>query len=247
MERVAPTEGCLLLQLEVPLAHLPSHALRVLQQPLLLVHGDGGQRGGAGQGVAVVGEPAGEGALLEHARDLRAHAHRAQLHVGGGDALGHGDEVGHHAPVLDREPAAGAAEAAHHLVADEQDAVAVADLAHALHVAVGRDQDAVGADHRLHDEGGDVGAALVADHVLDLGQGRRHRLGVLAPVLVEVGRAHHAGDARLGRPAPRVAGERDGPRGAAVVGAVAHQDLVASRSRRAPRGSRSPSPRRRRW
>ena len=32
---------------------------------------------------------------------------------------------------------------AHHLVGDEQDAVAVADLAQALHVAVGRNQDAV--------------------------------------------------------------------------------------------------------
>ena len=54
-------------------------------------------------------------------------------------------QVGHDVPVVDREPPAGAAEAGHHLVGDQQDAVAVADLAHALEVAVGRDEDPVGA------------------------------------------------------------------------------------------------------
>ena len=94
--------------------------------------------------------PPGNGALLERLGDLRPHAHRAELDVGRGEALGHRDEVGHDAPVVDGEPPAGAAEAGHHLVGDQQDAVPVADLAHALHVAVGRDQDAVRADHGLH-------------------------------------------------------------------------------------------------
>ena len=46
------------------------------------------------------------------------------------------------------------ADAAHHLVMDEQDAVAVADLADARIIAVGRDQrGGRGAADRLHDEG----------------------------------------------------------------------------------------------
>ncbi len=40
----------------------------------------------------------------------------------------------------------------HHLVGDEHDAVLVAELTHALEVAVGRHEDAVGADHRLEDD-----------------------------------------------------------------------------------------------
>ena len=57
---------------------------------------------------------------------------RAERHVAGVDPLRDGDDVGHDVPVLAGEPLAGAAEAGHHLVEDQQDAVAVAELAHAL-------------------------------------------------------------------------------------------------------------------
>ena len=63
---------------------------------------------------------------------------------------------------------AGAAEAGHHLVADQQDAVAVADLADRLQVAVGRDDDPVRAGDRLEDDGGDGVRALVHEDLLEV-------------------------------------------------------------------------------
>src|SRR6185369_16896237 len=84
-----------------------------------------------------------------------AHPERAELDVGAREALGHRDEVGLDAPVVDGEPLPGPPEAGHDLVGDEQDAVPVADLAQALHVAVGRDEDPVGAHDGLDDDRGD--------------------------------------------------------------------------------------------
>src|SRR6185503_11338268 len=49
---------------------------------------------------------------------------------------------------------------------------------------------------------------------------------LLAPAM-EIGDAHYAGNAGLRRPAPWITRERKSPRRAAVVGAVADQDLVA--------------------
>src|SRR6185436_14646385 len=69
---------------------------------------------------------------------------------------------------------------------------------------------------------------LVANHVLQLAQAGVDGLRVAASPLVEVGGADDTGDARLRGPAPRVAGERDGARRAAVVRAIAHEDLVAA-------------------
>ena len=59
----------------------------------------------------------------------------AVLEEAAAQALGHGDQVGHHTFLLAGMQGAGAAHAAHHLVEDQQHAVAVADLAHRLEVA----------------------------------------------------------------------------------------------------------------
>src|SRR3546814_17020239 len=56
--------------------------------------------------------------------------HRADRLVAGAEALGDGVDVGRHAVVLAGEQGAGTAHPAHNLVADQQHAVAVADLAH---------------------------------------------------------------------------------------------------------------------
>ena len=58
----------------------------------------------------------------------------------------------------------------------------------------------------------------------------RARVGMAggAAVGVRVEHADEAGHARLGEPAPRVAGRRDRGRGRAVVGAVADDDLLAA-------------------
>ena len=79
--------------------------------------------------------------------------------------------------MVDREPAAGPPEARHDLVADHEDAVAVADLADALEVPVGRDEDAVRADDGLEEDRGDGVRALVADDVLEALQGFLHGTG----------------------------------------------------------------------
>ena len=68
-----------------------------------------------------------------------------------GDALGHADDVGLDAVVLDGEHLAGATEAALHLVGDEQDAVLPAALDEAGQERVRRGDVAALAEHRLED------------------------------------------------------------------------------------------------
>src|SRR5512132_3335165 len=108
----------------------------------------------------------------------------------------------------------------------------VADLADRLQVAVGRDDDPVRADDRLEDDRCDVLWAFVLEDLLEVraaGADRtRIRMARGAAVRVGVQHADDPGDPRLGGPAPRVAGERDRPRGRAVVRAVARDDLVAA-------------------
>ena len=109
--------------------------------------------------------------------------------------------------MIDGEPFAGAAEAGHDFVGDHQDAVLVAELAHALHVAVGRNEDAVGADDRLKDERGDGVRAFELDGLFDHGE---RGFGGLPSALDAVIRIEHADDARnarLGGPAARIAGQ----------------------------------------
>ena len=67
-----------------------------------------------------------------------------------------------------REPLARAPEAAHDLIADQQDAVLGAELTQPLQVAVGRDNDAVGAGDGLDDDGGEVLRSLEGDDILDV-------------------------------------------------------------------------------
>ena len=127
------------------------------------------------------------------------------------------------------------ADAAHHLVVDEQDAVAVADLADARIVAVGRHQR-VGrrAADRLHDEGDDavrpLGEDLLLQHVgiseaalvhrqvvaVAIGGRRRHRRH--HPHLVGESVGQHA-----------VAGDGQRAEGAAMIGRHAADHLPALR------------------
>ena len=107
----------------------------MLDDPVVLHGADRGDRGRAGQRVAGVGEPAGVGAVGEGRGDRLAHRDPAERDVAGVDALGEGQQVGHDPVELAGEPAAGAAEAGHHLVGDQQDAVPVAQLAHPGEVA----------------------------------------------------------------------------------------------------------------
>ena len=106
--------------------------------------------------------------------------------------------------------------------------MSVAEGPHALEVAVWRYQQTVGADDRLDDERRDRVCAFVADDVLQIRQRLVDGLRILAPPLVELGRAHDAGNAGLGPPAARIAGERDGAGRRPVIRAVAREHLRAS-------------------
>ena len=180
-------------------------------------------------GMRLVGVAVREVVVLEVVGDLGCGGAEAERNIGRGDALGGDEDVGLHVPVIDGEPLAGAAPAGHHFVGDQQHAVAIADFAQAREVLGRRNEDAVGADDRLDDDGGHI--ALVADHVLDVvGAGDvAGGIGVLDGAVVAVGlrRKDDAGAfaARLHGPAARIAGGRDGARGRAVIGAVARDDL----------------------
>ena len=140
-------------------------------------------------------------AVLERARalgdgleNLLLHQQRADRRVAAAEPLGDRHQVGADALLLAGVQGAGAAHAAHHLVKDEQHAVAVADLAHALEIARHRrDRAQGGADHRLGDEGDDVVAAELLDLGLEL-VGQALAIGlrrlVRAAVAILVDRRH---------------------------------------------------------
>ena len=181
--------------------------------------------------MAGVGQAARVDPVAERGGDGLADDDPADRDVAGVDALGEGDEVGGHAPVLDREPLAAAREPGHHLVGDHDDAELVADRPHTGEITRRRHEHAVGADDRLEDDRGHRGGALDHDHVaqmpqrplgLLLGAGRVERAAVgVRPPEVDDPR-----QPRLTRNAARVAGHRQGSRGGPVIGAVCREDLV---------------------
>ncbi len=209
-----------------------AHRRRVLDDALVLERLDRRDGGRARQRMPRVREPAGEELVLDRLVHVLAHRHRAERHVARVDALRRRDDVRHDVPVLAREPAAGAAPARHHLVEDEQDPVPLRDLADRLEVAVGRVDEAVRADDRLHDHGGDRVRALVLEDLLQVRPARADRAGIgvsgRAAIRVRVEDARDARDAWLREPAPGIARERDRAAGGSVVGAVARDHLVAA-------------------
>ena len=146
-------------------------------------------------------------ALAEH----RAHRQRAV-----GEALGGGDEVGHHAEIVGGEGRAEAAEAGDDLVEDQQDAVLVADRAQALEVALRRHQHAGGAGHRLDDAGRDGLGVVQRDEALEV-------VGELGAVL---GQAPREGVALGVMRVAQVVDARQQREDAAVVDDAAHRDAA---------------------
>ena len=145
--------------------------------------------------------------------------------IGVGAPLGGGHNVGHHVPVLYREQRSGAVPAGHHLVADQQHAVFIADLPQSGQVFWGRNDSAVGADHRLNDNRRHV--ALFLNHIV-------HVLGTLYPailvfqpegtaVAISVRGKTNSFDGEPGPlrvPPSRVTGKRQPGDGSAVIGMV---------------------------
>src|SRR5260221_14751397 len=134
--------------------------------------------------------------LADRFDDLRGRKHRAHRLVAAAETLGDGHQVRYHAFLLARMQRAGAPHAAHHLVEDEEDAVAVADLAHAPEIAgCGRHRPHGGADHGLGDEADHVARPDLHDRLFEL---TREPLAALlrafprAPVAILVSRRYTA-------------------------------------------------------
>ena len=131
-------------------ADVVAHAL---DQALALDHVEVRERRRAGRRVTGVGEAVREiAAGLDRRGDLVAHDGGAERQVTARDALRHRHQIRIEIPETRREPGAEAAEAGDHLVGDEQDLVAAAQLAQIPQVAVGRHDHAAGPLHRLGEE-----------------------------------------------------------------------------------------------
>ena len=106
------------------------------------------------------------------------------------NALGHGDEIGLDVEVLEAEPFARPAEAADHLVEDEEDAVAGADVADDGPVLLGGRVGPEGLLDGLADHGRDLFGVLELDDPLDVAGAEEvaGRVGEVEGAAVAVGR-----------------------------------------------------------
>src|SRR6185295_6780953 len=153
--------------------HRPKLALlatHVTAEVLTLEEVQVGHRHGRGHRMAREGEAVGEHVLALHERlgDLVGNDHAAHRHVRRRQRLGDGHYVGDVAVALAAEPVTEPAPGTDHLVGDQQDVVAVADLAHPLEVArLGRDA-AAGVLAGLENHRGHGVGMLVEDPLLDL-------------------------------------------------------------------------------
>ena len=189
------------------------------------------QRGGAGDGVRLIGLAVQEAARpgIQRSDDAIVDQNTADRLIAAAQALGDDLDVGGDAFLLPRVHGAGAAHPAHDLIQDQQRAVAVAYPADALEVA-GQRRDAAGGgtddgfgEERHHR----VGAEAPEFRFKFLGQAIQV-LGVRLPVVFEaVGEAGR--DQRMGLaedrfeflPPHRVTAGRQGAEGGAVVGLAA--------------------------
>ena len=169
--------------------------------------------------------------------DFGARHADAERHAGG-DALGHADDVGLDAGVLDGPPLAGAAGAGLHFIGDEEDAVLVADAAQFLHEDGGSDDVAALALDGLDEDGGDFfgrerGLEELLFDVAGAAEGEGFfflRAAGTAAIGVGVADVGDAGDER-GEAAPLLrlgGGERKRAHGAAVESAEEGDDVLAA-------------------
>ena len=203
------------------------------EHSLVLHDVDALDRRRAGERVARVGEATLEDPGVEGLGDRIGDAHTTEGHVARVDPLGEGDQVGGDTPVVDGEPLTAAAEAGHDLVADHHDAELVAQRPNASEIAVGRNQDAVGADHRLEHDGRNPVGALTEHHIAEMAEGALALLTGIGGVERRAIRIRpeefdHPGQTRLVVEASRLTGEGDRADRAAVIAAIRRQHLEAT-------------------
>ena len=168
--------------------------------------------------------------------DAAAHQRRADWLIPAAQALGNGHHVGHHAIFFVGKESARAAHAGHHLVQQQQHAVAVAHRADAAEViSHRRHRTGRGTDHRLGDKRGDVFRTQLdnlrvqficqALHVLPVG------LAVEALAVSEARRDVMRGHQQRqeGLPAPCVAANRQRTERVAVIALATRDEELALR------------------
>ena len=210
--------------------HVGAERACIFDDALFLENVDAGNSGCTRERMARVGEPAGKHALFERVGDRATDHNTAEWQIARVGALRKTDEVRLYAPLLVGEPFTAATKAGHHLVADHHDAVAIAALANTLQISIGRHENAVGADHRLENDGGDVVPALDHQHIVEVIECALALLDIVgamerAAICVRTPELDDARHARLARPAARVAGEVDRTAGRTVIAAVMTEHL----------------------
>ena len=141
-------------------------------------------------GVAVH-QRSGHAGLVPGAGHAFVDERGTQRHIARIDALGHGHDVGGHAPCARTAHGANAPKTGHDLVADQQDAVLVEQLTQARPVALMRHDHAASALHGFGHQGGDVVRPNLLDQLGQLVQAQLRKLGrvgFVPGVAVGVGR-----------------------------------------------------------
>src|SRR4051812_22214185 len=145
-------------ELREPIAEHGADLNRALDQAIALDDAERREARRHGQPIASVGRLMDVGALQRSHRplvDLPPSDHGGHRHVAAAQRLSHEHEVRLEAPMLEREPPAGASQPCLNLVDDEQRAVAPAQLMRGPEVTRGRQRDHA-ALYRLDDERGHV-------------------------------------------------------------------------------------------
>ncbi len=104
----------------------------------------------------------------------------------------------------------------------------VAEVADALEVAVRRDEDAVGAGHRLEEEGRDVLRPFELDDLFDIGEREPDIVPAALHAVVRIGDVDDTGHPWLRCPPARIAREHHRPGRGAVIRAIPREHLVAA-------------------
>src|SRR6266511_4683419 len=150
------------------------------------------QRGGTGErmthiGVRVLEAPR---AVSDRSETVPLHQKPADRRITPTEALRDGEQIGADPLLLAGMQRAGAAHAAHHLIENEQDPMAAADVAYAPEISRHRGHRThCGADNRLGDEGDDVLAAELLDLAVEFlrqafAVGLRRLVGAMLAIFV---------------------------------------------------------------
>ena len=133
--------------------------MRALDETFAFDDVDVGQCGATGSGMTRVGEAGAQeevGVGLEWTAHSGADEHAAERLVSRRDGLGERDEVGAHAETMGGEPMTESAEAADHLVEDQEGTVLIAQSAHALDVSLGGWEHATRTLYGFDQDGGET-------------------------------------------------------------------------------------------